>query len=75
MIVKCEDSFGELPVCIHDGNGFRKVGRISVIEVIDNEKNECAVKSLILRLEDPQMESLGVELREGRDESWMQKHA
>lgn len=71
LITSAENSFGKIPVMIHDGEQFHEVGRISVLEV-----KELNSSCLVLRLGDPKtMQSFGIELREDKNEDWMQKHS
>ena len=65
------ESFGILPVVIHDGEHFHEVGRVSLIEIPQMDGMNC----LVLRVGDAKtMSSFGQELRESKDDDWLQAH-
>jgi hypothetical protein len=66
------ESFGILPVVIHDGEHFHEIGRVSVVEIPKMDGMNC----LVLRVGDPkEMSSFGSELREGKNDDWLQVHS
>lgn len=75
ILSKAEDSFGDMPVVIHDGEHFYSMGRISVLEV-----PQLKVMGLVLQIGapkdmEPLLESHGGKVLRDGDEDWMQEHA
>lgn len=78
VLAKARESFGDnLPVVMHDGEHFRDIGRISVLEV-----PQFQLMALVLRMGDPTkmkgralLEPLadGKVPREG-DDDWLKTH-